>query len=483
MSQEADSNRATRRAFLGAATALTAASYNRVLGANDRVGIGFIGYGLIGKQHVAGFLTYDDVDILGMCDCYQPRVDEGLAFIGRDTCKGYTDFRKMYEDPNIDGVVVATPDHWHALLSIMASAAGKDSYVEKPLTIAIDEGKWMIRARDRYDRRVVVGTQRNHNPGLQETKKILESGVLGKIQSVRLGSRGRNVYPGFGVTPMEDPPSNFDYEMWLGPAPKRPYRNHRGLYHFRWFWDYSGGQLTNLGAHSISAFLLYTGVKGPTKVVSFGGRRFLEDDGETPDIQEVLWEFPDFMLTMGVTEANSYGNNGSSVVNGTKGNLLLGSNQILSETHGNPLNSIPRFRGHPVGGVEYDDTPTQKWIPDAPTSREYEQQAAEGGGRGRGGRGDSLAPEGYPGEGTMYLNHRDFINSIRTRNTPLCTLEEGHRTSIICNLGNMSLKLGGRMIQWDPENEVVIGDAEAQAMCHIEYREPWNRELRAIVNV
>jgi hypothetical protein len=236
--------------------------------------------------------------------------------------------------------------------------------------------------------------------------------------------------------------------------------------------------------------MLYTGIKGPTKVVSFGGRRFLEDDGETPDMQEVLWDFPEFMMTMGVREANSYREYNGSVMLGTKGNMLLGSNQVISETHGNPLNQIPRFQGHPTGGVEYDDTPTQKWIPDAPTSREYQQEqaAAAGGaagGRGRGGfgRGDNLAPEGYPGEGTMYLNHRDFINSIRTRNTPLCTLEEGHRVAIICNLGNNSLKLGGRMIKWDPDKEEVIDDAEAQAMCSYEYREPWNRELRAIVSV
>ena len=112
--------------------------------------------------------------------------------------------------------------------------------------------------------------------------------MLGKIQMVKLGAGGRNVYPGFGKTPVADPPSDFDYDLWLGPAPKKPYQAHRGLYHFRWFWDYSGGQLTNLGAHSVAAFLLVTGVKGPTKVVSFGGRFTLEDDGETPDLQECI---------------------------------------------------------------------------------------------------------------------------------------------------------------------------------------------------
>ena len=222
---EQDVKQVSRRGFLGTmtATALTAASYKRVIGANDRVGIGFIGFGLIGKQHISDFKnSFKDVDRVAMCDVYKPRLEEGLAYLESPGAKGYSDFRKMYEDKNIDGVVVATPDHWHAMLSIMACAAGKDVYVEKPLTVFIDEGKWMLQARDKYKRVVVVGTQRNHNPGHLVAKKIVESGVLGKIQMVSLGGSGRNIYPGFGVTPIENPPADFDYDLWLGPAPKRP---------------------------------------------------------------------------------------------------------------------------------------------------------------------------------------------------------------------------------------------------------------------
>jgi predicted dehydrogenase len=502
MSQEGDSAQATRRGFLGTVTALTAASYNRILGANDRVGIGFIGYGLIGKQHVGDFKTYQDVDILGLCDVYKPRVEEGLKFIGSPNCKGYSDFRKMYEDKNIHGVVVSTPDHWHALLSIMACAAGKDVYVEKPLTVANDEGKWMLQARDKYKRVVVVGTQRNHSAGHLAAKKIVDSGVLGKILMVKLGASGRNVYPGFGKTPVENAPADLDYEMWLGPAPKKPYQNHRALYHFRWFWDYSGGQLTNLGAHSVAAFLLVMGVKGPTKVASFGGRVALEDDGETPDVQEVLYQFPNFMMTMGIREANSHRDSSGSVIMGNKGNLLLGSNQVVSERRGDPVNQIPRFMGHPIGGPVYNTTPNVPWIEGAPTSAEAQGGTGRGAGAARGaagaagagaagaaargaggGGGRGGAPTGFPGEATMYLNERNFVECIRSRNKPFCDLELGHRTAVICNLGNMSLRLGGRMIQWDPEKEVVIGDKEAAAMCAIRYRAPWDGVLRSIVKV
>ena len=233
---------------------MTAAQYKRVLGANDRIGIGFIGFGLIGKQHMADFKKFDDVDLVGLCEVYKPRLEEGLKYTGNPNAKGYSDFRKMYENKDIQGVVVATPDHWHALLTIMACAAGKDVYVEKPMTVFIDEGKWMIQAARKYNRIVVVGTQRRQGKGVAEAKKVIESGELGKISSIRIASY-RNVYPGFGKTPVEDPPAWFDYDMWLGPSPKTPYQRHRGIYHFRWFWNYSGGQMTNLGAHTIDQVL------------------------------------------------------------------------------------------------------------------------------------------------------------------------------------------------------------------------------------
>ncbi len=464
----------TRRGFVGAMTALTAASYNRVLGANDRVGIGFIGYGLIGKQHITNFKkSFPDVDRVAMCDVYKPRLEEGLAYLENPNAKGYGDFRKMYENKDIDGVVIATPDHWHALLTIMACAAGKDVYVEKPLTIFIDEGKWMLQAMNKYKRVVVVGTQRNHNPGHQVAKQIFAGGTLGKIQMIKLGAGGRNIYPGFGKTPVSDPPADFDYDLWLGPAPKRPYQAHRGLYHFRWFWDYSGGQLTNLGAHSVAAFLLVTGAKGPTKVVSFGGRFTLEDDGETPDLQECIYQFPGFLLTMGVREANGYRDSSGSVIMGSKGNLILGSNQVVPEMHGDPVNQIPRFSGHPTGGPVYNDTKPVPWI---------EAQA----GTPRGGRGAGRSAEsgGESMEDQMFnANKRDWISCMKSRNKPFCDLEMGHRTSVICNLGNMSLRLGGRAIRWDPDKEVVVGDKEAAAMCTKQYRAPWDGVLRSIVKV
>ena len=457
---------ATRRAFVGAA-ALTAASYQRILGANDRIGVGFIGFGLIGKQHVADFKKFNDVDLVGMCDVYKPRVEEGLAFMGSRAAKGYGDFRRMFDNKDIQGVVISTPDHWHALLTILGCAAGKDIYVEKPMTVAIDEGKWMIQAARKHQRIVVVGTQRRHGKGVAEAAKVLESGKLGKIHSIRIASY-RNIYPGFGKAGIQDPPSDLDYEMWLGPAPKRPYTAHRSLYHFRWFWDYSGGQMTNLGAHTIDQVLYLMKVKGPSMVMSTGGRFALEDDGETPDLQDAMWTFPGFTMNYAIREANAMRGDAATrgqLFLGTKGSMVLsGGYEVVPENRIDPVNDIPKFSGHPAGGPVYSDVQPAPWI-----------EPSKGG----------IASDsryGTGGEDTLAMNERDWLNSIRTRKRPLCEVEDGHRVSIACHLANMSLRLG-RSIRWDPEKEQVIGDKEAAAMCVRPYRAPWDAALRSVVKV
>ena len=513
MTKEVENSGTTRRTFLGAA-ALTAASYNRVLGANERIGIGQVGFGLIGKQHIADFKTHKDVDIVALCDAYAPRVEEGLKYIGNGTAKGYADFRKMYENKDIDGVVVATPDHWHALLTIMACAAGKDVYVEKPMTVFIDEGKWMVQAARQHKRIVTVGTQRRQGAGVKAAKQVIQAGTLGKIHSVRIAFC-RNIYPGFGKTPVTDPPPGFDYDMWLGPAPKKPYQAHRGLYHFRWFWDYSGGQMTNLGAHIVDQILWLMDAKGPTSVTSIGGRYALDDDdGETPDLQDAIWEFPGkngapgFTLECSIREASvgPQGMNPAQLYLGTKGYMNVSGNYtITSETKVNAIDDIPRFQGHPIGGPVYPNAPRTPWLPESATTP---ATAGRGGGAGRG-----AAPGGAPGQGrgaapaavatdsrygltatgadpTMVLNERDWLDCIKSRNRPFCEVEDGHRVATTCNLANMSLRLG-RSIKWDPEKQEAIGDKEATAMAagltrsgtSRAYRAPWDAVLRSLVKV
>src|SRR5438445_5691072 len=294
----------TRRQFLAvSAAATTAASYSRIMGANDRVQVGFVGFGLIGAQHVFDFKNQKDVDMAALSDVYQPRLEQGVAACG-GSARPYKDFRKLLDDKNIQAIVVSTPDHWHALMTIMACAAGKDVYVEKPLTLFVKEGRWMVEAARRYNRVVQAGTQQRSGRHFQKAVEMLRSGAIGKIMSVR-GTSFRNIMPGFGSPPDDAPPNDLDYDMWLGPAPKRPYNPHRSLYHFRWFWDYSGGQMTNLGAHELDVVQWAMQAKGPVAVSSSGGRFALEDHGETPDTQDALFEYPDFTAVYSYREASA----------------------------------------------------------------------------------------------------------------------------------------------------------------------------------
>ena len=205
----------TRRDFLISTTAAFSAS--RILGANESVQVGFIGYGLIGAQHVHDFKNQRDVDLVALSDVYEPRLREGLKACG-PRAKGYADFRRLLDDKDVQAVVISTPDHWHALLTVMACAAGKDVYVEKPLTLFVREGRWMVTAARRYQRVVQVGTQQRSGKHYADAVNLLQGGHIGKIHSVRMGSF-RNVMPGFGAPPDSDPPPGMNYDLWLGPAP------------------------------------------------------------------------------------------------------------------------------------------------------------------------------------------------------------------------------------------------------------------------
>src|SRR3982751_4924253 len=185
--------RTNRRHFLGA---LSAASYARVSGANDRVQLGFIGYGLIGKQHVADFRKLPDVDCAAVAGVHAGRLDEGASACGAGA-KTYRDFRRLLENKDIQGVVVSTPDHWHCAMTILACAAGKDVYVEKPLTLFVREGRWMTQAARKYNRIVQAGTQQRAGKHYQRARELIRGGHIGKVVSVRVESF-RNVTPGFG---------------------------------------------------------------------------------------------------------------------------------------------------------------------------------------------------------------------------------------------------------------------------------------------
>jgi predicted dehydrogenase len=449
-----------RRSFvqLGAASALSAAAYARVLGANERVGVGFIGYGLIGKRHVIDFMEQPDVDLVAVAETHRGRLQEAAGLMG-EAVKMYDDFRHMLDNADVRAVVVSTPDHWHALMTMLACAAGKDVYVEKPLTLFVREGRWMVDIAHRTQRIVQVGTQQRSGAHYQQARELIGHGHLGRVFAVRAGSF-RNIMPGFGSPPDQNPPPEMNWELALGPAPRRPFNLNRGIYHFRWFWDYSGGQMTNLGAHSLDVAYWYLGLKGPLAVSSAGGRFCLEDNGETPDSQDALFEYPGLTISWSHREASA-GRLGSGGLEffGPRGSMAVSRSgfEIVPDRKLVPANAVPQFAGAPpVGGpvrVQESDPPQYWTEARKDTSGSASQQ--------------------------FKLHVRNFLDCVKSRHQPVSDLESAHRVSTACHLANISLRLG-RKIRWDPEREEILSDPEASQMLVRPYRKPWDAELRSL---
>jgi predicted dehydrogenase len=443
----------TRRAVIAG---LTAASYARVRGANDRIGVGFIGYGLIGAQHVKDFRHQPDTGLVAVCDVYQPRLEQGAAACG-PRARGYADFRKMLENKDIDAMVVSTPDHWHALATILSCAAGKDVYVEKPLSVFVREGRWMATAAARYRRVVQVGTQQRSGPHYRKAAGLIRSGYIGRVVEARSGSF-RNIMPGFGSPADSAPPPGLDYDLWLGPAPRRPYNPHRSLYHFRWFWDYAGGQMTNLGSHDLDIVQWAMQVKGPSAVSSSGGRFALQDNGETPDTQDALFEYPGFTAAYSFREA-SQGRSGYRGLEfcGTKGMLAIhrAGFEITPDNRIDPDGAIPTFSGQPVGGPvpSAARSPAPAWCEPMKETGSSAQQ--------------------------LDLHVRNFLDCVKSREQPVAGVEDGHRTATTCHLANIALRTG-RKLRWDTEKEEIVGDREAATYLERPYRRPWDEVLRSL---
>jgi predicted dehydrogenase len=439
-----------RRSFLKTITGAglaTAASYGRVLGANERVRVASVGLGLIGKRHLLDFLAEPGAQVVALCDVYAPYLDEAAAMAPE--AARVSDFRRVLDRNDVDAVVVSTPDHWHALMTILACAAGKDVYVEKPLTHAVREGTWMLAAARHHRRVVQVGTQQRSGAHYQRAAELVRGGRIGTLRHARMAAY-RNIGAGFtrpvGVRPL----SAEEWDLWLGPAPWVAFDPNRCVYHFRWFWDYSGGQTTNLLAHEIDIVQWITG-EMPRAVAAFGGRHSLRGFGETPDVFEAVFQYPSFTATWSNREVSEGAHRGLEF-NGTRGTLVINraGMEVVPDPDIPAEDQIPRFTGPP--------RPPRAGAPP---------------------RTPPLEDRGYEQVRDQFRPHvRNFLDCVKSRGTPIADLESGHRSVTSCHLANIAMKLG-RVVRWDAEKEDVVGDAEARAMLTKTYRAPWDRELRA----
>src|SRR5437764_328071 len=288
-------------AAVGALAALSPAA--RPVGANDRVRLGFIGVGNRGDQLLDGFLPHSDAEVVGISDVYEPYLEPANKKAGGHA-KFHHDYRQLLDRKDIDAVVIATPDHWHALMFVDACRAGKDVYCEKPLSLTIAEGRTMANVAKETGRVTQVGLHRRSARYVQEAVEILRSGMIGQITEAKCYHL-RNEFPlGIGNPPDGEPPAGLDWDRWLGPAKKVPYNPNRCLYKFRWFWDYSGGQLTNFGTHYLDVIQWALGQDAPRGVVALGGQYAVTDNRQIPDTMEVVWEYDRCLVTFSQINGN-----------------------------------------------------------------------------------------------------------------------------------------------------------------------------------
>jgi len=398
----------------------------RPIGANERIRMACIGIRGQGKGHIKGFEELDDVEVVTLCD-----IDENIlmerAKSFEETYKRKPktewDMRKVFEDSSIDAVSFATPNHWHALGTIWACQAGKDVYVEKPASHNVWEGRKMVEASRKYDRIVQYGVQLRSSPAVQEAVQLIRDGEIGEVYMARgLCYRNR---PTIGHKEEEPVPPGVHYDMWLGPAPLRPFTQNRFHYNWHYFWDYGNGDLGNQGVHEMDMCMWGLGVTLPTEICTMAGMYiWTDDDKEIPNVSVSAFRYPkeNKQIVFDVRPWITNEEEGTGV-----GNLFYGSEGMLV------------IRGYD----EYEFFMGEK--------REPGKKRNEGG------------------------NHKaNFIKAVRSRKREDQNGEilQGHYSAALCHLGMIAHRVK-RQLVFDPEKEQIVGDDEANALLKRKYREPY----------
>jgi predicted dehydrogenase len=430
-------NTITRRGFLRNSSLTTAtlpwlgglllSPGSRAIGPAGKVRVGLIGCGGMGKGDLSTFFLNPEVECPVVCDPDDNQMAGAATLVQEkrgNRPEMVRDFRRVLERKDVDAVIVATPDHWHALATVFACQAGKDVYVEKPLALTIAEGRAMIEAARHHQRVCQMGAQRLSSPTYREATDFVRTGKLGKVGLVRAWAYLDWIKP-IGTPRDAEPPAGLDYDLWLGPAPHRPFNPNRFHFNFRWFWDYAGGLMTDWGVHLIQVLLWGMGDEPPKAVMSSGGKYVLQDNSETPDTQTTVYEFPSYTLVwehkVGVG-LGLYNRPWGMAFVGTEGTLVINDSgwEILRE-------------------------PSK----------------------------DALEPKKYPGGQDPRPAHvRNFLDCVKNRQQPIENLGVGHHVSTVAHLGNIALRTGRRIV-WDHAQERVVGDKEANQLVHPGYRRPW----------
>ena len=351
------------------------------------------------------------------------------------TPKVYGDYRALLENPDLDAVGIGTPDHWHCLQMVEACEAGKDVYCEKPLANSVEESRLMVAAAKRYDRIVQVGQWQRSGPHWAEAIDFVHSGKLGRIRTVRAWAY-MNWLPPVPNVPDEPAPDGVDYDMWLGPAPKRPFNRNRFHFNFRWYWDYAGGLMTDWGVHIIDIVLWGMQATAPNSIAASGGKLAYPDDAqETPDTLTALYEFDDFLMVWEQATMIELG-----PFQRSHGVAFVGNNGTLV-----------------VDRQGWEIFPEEKLENRRPVAWRMETRppvAAAAGQRG------------------LDQHTANFIDCMKTRRQPVCNAEVGSLAAVNAHLGNIAFRTGAK-VHWDGADMTFKDNDAANALVRAQYDGPW----------
>lgn len=428
-----------RRGFLkssgSAVAAMSAASYSRVKGANDRLAVGVVGLRGRGKSHIAAFVNNPGAEVTALCDIDQAVLERATTATRKEQNRKpdeYADIRKMLDDKSIDAVSIATPNHWHALMTIWACQAGKDVYVEKPASHNIFEGRKMIEAARKYKRMVQVGTQSRTTIHKIKAVQLLRDGVIGDIYQAKGMCYKRR--KSIGSMNPSDVPAGVEYDLWTGPADEVGFKKNRFHYNWHWYWAFGNGDIGNQGVHEMDIARWGLGKNElPPAAFSSGGHFITDDDQETPNTQQAIFDYGDSQLVFEVRGLITGGEAGMQHGSNTIGNIFLGSKGYMTVD----LNGFRTYLGE-----ERELGPSMFYAEDRRWS---------------------------------YFPHFDnFLKAVKTRkHTDLnADIVEGHLSAGLCHLANISFRTKQR-IEFDPNTEKITNSAEANKLLTRDYREPY----------
>ena len=463
---------AGRREFLktGALTAasfVTASSASKVLGANDRVRVAVVGVNGRGWDHVKGYKTIPGVEIAYFCDADENVLRRRLADAEQleiPKPQTYTDIRKLLEDKNVDAISIATPNHWHSLMGIWAAQAGKDIYLEKPCSHNWWEGRQLVRAIDKYKVICQHGSQCRSSAAIREAMEQMRSGLLGNVYMSRgLCFKWRAA---IGHASPEPIPEGVHYDLWTGPAPLKQFTKNRFHYNWHWIWDTGNGDLGNQGIHEVDLARWGLGVTLPTKITAAGGHFLFDDDQQTPNVITVAYEFktPEAKAKLMTFEVRGWMTNheaeiGSPVFSG--GGVPEAGLKSPSTSAGASKKTLGPASGKPstIGNLYYG-------------SLGYLAIANYDSYRSFLGSDEEPGPAKHEPVGNEHFVN--FIDCMRSRKAEdlHAPILEGHLSATLVHLANASYRLG-RTINFDPETESVVGDAEATELLKGTYRAPY----------